>query len=141
VAIDRGEVKELRIGNLDGKRDWGFAGDYVDAMWRMLQQDKPDDYVIATGDTHTVRELIMVAFGHLGIDIFWEGGGEEEVGYDRDGHRLVSVDPDLIRPAEVRTLTGDARKAREELGWKPKVGFLDLVEMMVEADVKSCFDS
>jgi GDPmannose 4,6-dehydratase len=120
ARIKLGLAKELRLGNLDARRDWGFAGDYVEAMWRMLQQDKPDDYVIATGETHSVGELVEEAFGCVGLD--WR--------------KYVVQDPSLVRPAEVDLLIGDASKARRELGWRPKVGFRELVRMMVEADLK-----
>ena len=120
ARIKCGLAGELRLGNLDAQRDWGFAGDYVQAMWLMLQQDRPDDYVVATGETHSVRELCEVAFGRAGLD--WE--------------RHVVVDPALVRPAEVDHLIGDASKARRVLGWTPKVGFRELVEMMVDADLE-----
>jgi len=119
AAIKNGRAKELRLGNLDAKRDWGFAGDYVEAMWRMLQQEKPDDYVIATGETHSVREFLEEAFSHVGLD--WQ--------------KHVVVDPRYFRPAEVDVLQGDAGKARKALGWRPKVGFKELVRSMVEADM------
>ena len=121
AAIKHGHAAELRLGNLDARRDWGFAGDYVEAMWRMLQQPDPDDYVVGTGETHSVREFAEVAFGHVGLD--W-----------RD---YVRVDPTLVRPAEVDQLLADATKARTRLGWTPKVGFRDLVTMMVDADLES----
>ncbi|HQU42763.1 MAG: GDP-mannose 4,6-dehydratase [Planctomycetia bacterium 21-64-5] len=119
ARIKLGVQDTLRVGNLDALRDWGFAGDYVEAMWLMLQQDAPDDYVIATGEKHSVRELIEIAFARVGID--------------PAGH--VVTDPALLRPAEVNHLRGDARKARERLGWRPRVGFRELVEMMVDADL------
>lgn len=121
ARIKMGLAKELRLGNLDAKRDWGYAGDYVKAMWLMLQQPEPDDYVIATGETHSVRELCEVAFGCLGLD--WE--------------EYVVVDPQFLRPAEVEQLVGDASKARRVLGWEPEVGFKQLIEMMVEADMEA----
>jgi GDPmannose 4,6-dehydratase len=108
------------MGNLDAERDWGFAGDYVDGMWRMLQQPEGDDYVLCTGETHSVRELLDVAFGHVGIDD-WSG--------------LVRQDPRFMRPADVDRLVGDATKARERLGWKPTVPFRELVAMMVDSDL------
>jgi len=120
ARIKMGLAKELRLGNLDAKRDWGYAGDYVKAMWLMLQQPQPDDYVIASGETHSVRELCEVAFGYLGLD--WE--------------EYVVVDPQFLRPAEVEQLVGDASKARRVLGWRPEVGFRQLIEMMVEADME-----
>jgi GDPmannose 4,6-dehydratase len=110
----------LSLGNLDAHRDWGFAGDYVQAMWMMLQQDRPDDFVIATGISHSVRDLVEVAFGHVGLD--WR--------------KHVKLDPKLIRPAEVEHLIGDSTKARTQLGWSPKVDFTGLVKMMVDADVE-----
>ncbi len=119
ARIKCGLASELRLGNLDAKRDWGFAGDYVAAMWLMLQQSTPEDYVIATGETHTVRELCEVAFARVGLD--WS--------------KHVVVDPGFVRPAEVDLLIGDASKARDRLGWHRKVSFRELVEMMVDADV------
>jgi GDPmannose 4,6-dehydratase len=121
ARIKLGLSRELRMGNLDAKRDWGFAGDYVEAMWRMLQAKTPDDYVIATGEVHTVRELIEAAFGAAGLD--WK--------------KHVKVDRAYLRPAEVDLLCGDASKARRKLGWRPKVGFAELVRMMVESDIQS----
>jgi GDPmannose 4,6-dehydratase len=120
ARIKLGLQKELRLGNLDAKRDWGYAGDYVKAVWLMLKQDKPEDYVIATGRQHSVREMVELAFDHVGLD--W-----------RD--HVVS-DPKLIRPAEVNTLRGDAEKARRELGWEPSVSFAELIRMMVDADLE-----
>ena len=117
--IKAGRLKELRLGNLDAKRDWGFAGDYVQAMWLMLQQPQADDYVVASGETHSVRELCEIAFEHADLD--WE--------------KYVVVDPAYVRPAEVDLLIGDAAKARRVLGWRPKHSFRQLVEMMVDADV------
>lgn len=119
AKIKLGLASELRLGNLDARRDWGFAGDYVRAMWMMLQQDEPDDYVIATGETHTVRELVETAFGCVDLD--WQ--------------KYVVIDPALIRPAEVDLLLGDPSKARAKLGWKPEVSFQELVRRMVEADL------
>lgn len=120
ATIKTGTAKELRLGNLDARRDWGFAGDYVRAMWKMLQQPRAEDFVIATGENHTVREFCEIAFGAVGLD--WK--------------RFVRVDPTLFRPAEVNTLRGNATKARKKLGWKPQVKFPHLVEMMVRADVE-----
>jgi GDPmannose 4,6-dehydratase len=120
ALIKYGLMNELRMGNLDAKRDWGFAGDYVKAMWLMLQQDTPDDYVIATGETHTIRELLEEAFGYVGLNY----------------EDYVVVDEKFIRPAEVDLLIGDASKANEKLGWKPEVNFRQLVQMMVEADLE-----
>ena len=120
ARIKRGKIDELRLGNLEARRDWGFAGDYVDAMWRMLQQDEPRDYVIGTGETHSVRELCEVAFGHAGLD--WR--------------KYVKVDPKFVRPAEVDLLLADAGQARRDLGWAPRVSFEGLVKMMVDADLE-----
>ena len=119
ARVKLGLAQELMLGNLDAKRDWGFAGDYVEAMWLMLQQPEADDYVVAMGENHTVRELVEIAFRHAGLD--WQ--------------RFVRSDPNLLRPAEVDTLIGDPTKARERLGWRPKVSFAELVAMMVDADV------
>jgi GDPmannose 4,6-dehydratase len=121
ARIKCGLAKKLLMGNLDAQRDWGFAGDYVRAMWMMLQQPAPDDYVLATGETHSVRQLLEAAFAAVGLH--WEN--------------YVEVDPKLIRPAEVEFLCGDATKAREKLGWEPKVGFEELIKMMVEADLEA----
>jgi GDPmannose 4,6-dehydratase len=119
AQITLGKINELRLGNLDAKRDWGFAGDYVDAMWRMLQRDTPEDYVICTGETHSVRDFCEQAFSHVGLN--WED--------------YVVVDETFMRPAEVDLLVGDATKAADELGWVPETSFADLVRMMVDADI------
>lgn len=132
----------LYLGNLDAKRDWGFAKDYVEAMWLMLQQEEPDDYVIATGETHSVREFIELTFKELGIDIIWQGKGEEEVGIDAITNKiLVEVDPEYYRPTEVEMLIGDSSKARRKLGWKPKVRLEELVKMMVKFDEEEVLKS
>lgn len=136
AKIKLGFADELRLGNLSAKRDWGFSGDYIEAMWLMLQQEKPQDYVIATGETHTVREFVELAFNKAGMDLTWEGSGVDEVGRDLGNRIVVRVDPDFFRPAEVQLLIGDASKARRELSWKPKVSFPELVRMMVESDLK-----
>lgn len=120
ARIKLGIANELRLGNLEAKRDWGFAGDYVEAMWLMLQQDEADDYVIATGETHTVQKLVEVAFGHAGLS--WQN--------------YVKQDPKFLRPAEVDLLIGDPTKAQKKLGWKPKVSFEQMVQMMVDADIE-----
>jgi len=120
ARIKHGLAREVRLGNLDARRDWGFAGDYVQAMWLMLQQDEPDDYVVATGESHSVQDLVELAFDHVG----------------RDWRECVVLDPMLKRPAEVDRLLGDATKARQRLGWEPKVRFPELVRMMVEADLE-----
>ncbi|HML25053.1 MAG TPA: GDP-mannose 4,6-dehydratase [Aggregatilinea sp.] len=124
ARIKLGLAKELRLGNLDAQRDWGFAGDYVEAMWLMLQQDAPDDYVVATGETHRVEELVQTAFDHVGLD--W--------------HDYVVQDPRFMRPAEVDLLVGDPSKAGEQLGWEPRVTFTELVRMMAESDLKELRD-
>jgi GDPmannose 4,6-dehydratase len=120
ARIKLGLAKEIRLGNLDARRDWGFAGDYVEAMWRMLQQPRPQDYVVGTGQTHSVRELVEAAFGHVGLD--WQ--------------RYVKTDAKYVRPAEVDVLQADPTKARQELDWRPKVSFRELVAMMVDADLE-----
>jgi len=131
-----GKQEKLYLGNMDAKRDWGFAGDYVEGMWRILQQDTPSDYVLATNETHTVREFVELAFKHVGIEIEWRGNGVEEKGIDKKtGRVLVEVDPQFFRPAEVELLWGDCTKAETELGWVRKVSFPQLVEMMVDEDV------
>ncbi len=133
--IMAGKQEKLSLGNLDAKRDWGFAGDYVEGMWRMLQQEQPDDYVLATNETHTVREFVELAFKEAGVDIEWRGQGVEEKGYcKKTGKLLVDVEPRFFRPAEVELLWGDCTKAERELGWKREVSFPQLVKMMVEAD-------
>lgn len=130
-----GKQDKLSLGNLDAKRDWGFAGDYVEGMWLMLQQDKPSDYVLATGETHTVREFVELAFDEAGMSIGWEGLGVDEKGYDKKtGKLIVDVNPRYFRPTEVELLLGDPSKAERELGWKRRVGFRELVKMMVQSD-------
>lgn len=136
ARIAAGLQDRLYLGNLDAQRDWGFAGDFVEAMWRMLQAPEPDDYVVATGETHTVREFCELAFARVNLALYWEGSGVEEKGIGRDGRILVAVDPRYFRPTEVDLLLGDASKARQVLGWQPKVVFKDLVNMMVDADVE-----
>ena len=138
ASIMAGKQEKLSLGNMDAKRDWGFAGDYIEGMWRMLQQDEPRDYVLATNETHTVREFVELAFAEVGIEIEWKGTGEEEKGYDKKtGRLMVDVDPRYFRPAEVELLWGDATKAETELGWERKVSFRKLVEMMVDEDMKT----
>ena len=127
----------LYLGNLNAKRDWGYAPEYCEVMWKMLQQDKPDDYVIATNETHTVREFTELAFKYLGIDIEWKGEGVKEKGIETEtGKILVEVDPKYFRPTEVDILIGDYSKAKRELGWEPKVKFEELVQLMVKSDIK-----
>jgi GDPmannose 4,6-dehydratase len=135
AAIVQGRQKQLKLGNLDAQRDWGFAGDFVEAMWLMLQADEPQDYVIATGETHTVREFCERAFHRAGLPLTWRGLGVDETGVASDGRTVVAIDPQYFRPAEVDLLIGDASKAERELGWKPKVSFTTLVEMMVDHDL------
>lgn len=133
--IMAGKQEKLSLGNLDAKRDWGFAGDYVEGMWRILQQDKADDYVLATNETHTVREFVELAFKEVGVEIEWRGTGVDEKGYcKKTGKLLVDVDPQYFRPAEVELLWGDSTKAEKDLGWQRKVSFPELVKMMVQAD-------
>jgi GDPmannose 4,6-dehydratase len=137
AKIKNGLQDKLYLGNLDGKRDWGFAGDYVEAVWLMLQQDEPEDFVIATGETHSVREFVELSFGEVGIEIEWRGTGVAEVGVDAaTGDALVEIDQRYYRPTEVELLLGDPTKAREKLGWEAKVGLRELVKMMVEGDLK-----
>lgn len=135
--IMAGKQEKLSLGNMDAKRDWGFAGDYVEGMWRILQQDKPGDYVLATNETHTVREFVELAFAEVGVTVEWNGTGVEEKGYDKaTGRLLVDVNPEFFRPAEVEFLWGDASRAERELGWKREVSFPQLVQMMVDEDMK-----
>lgn len=138
ASIMAGKQETLALGNMDAKRDWGFAGDYVEGMWRMLQQEEARDYVLATNETHTVREFVELAFAEVGIAIEWKGTGEEEKGYDKEtGRLLVEVDPQYFRPAEVDLLWGNPSKAEQELGWERQVSFQKLVEMMVDEDMKT----
>ncbi|MEK6850857.1 MAG: GDP-mannose 4,6-dehydratase [Nanoarchaeota archaeon] len=136
TRIKEGVEDVMFLGNLDAKRDWGYAGDYVEAMWLMLQQEKPDDYVIATGETHSVREFLEETFNQLGIEIVSNGkkGVEEEYIRKDTGKAVVKIDPNYFRPLEVDFLLGDSSKASEKLGWKPKVFFKDLIKMMVNHD-------
>jgi GDPmannose 4,6-dehydratase len=136
ARIKVGLQDKLYLGNLDAKRDWGHARDYVEVMWLMLQQDRPQDYVIATGDQYSVRDFIERAAEPLGIRLRWTGEGADEQGIDAEGRVIVAVDPRYFRPAEVDTLLGDASKARRDLGWKPRIGFAELVSEMVTEDLK-----
>ncbi len=137
ARIRHGLQDAVELGNLDSKRDWGFAGDYVRAMWLMLQQPAPDDFVIATGQTWTVREFVEKAAPHAGFDLVWEGEGEQTQGIDRkSGKIIVRVNPAFYRPAEVDILIGNPGKAHQQLGWKPEVRFDALVQMMAEADLR-----
>jgi GDPmannose 4,6-dehydratase len=136
ARIREGLQETLFLGNLSAQRDWGFAGDYVEGMWRIVQAQTPDDYVLATGETHAVREFCQLAFARVGITLNFQGDSVDEVGIDVDtGRRLVAVDPRYFRPTEVDLLLGDASKARQALGWQPSVSFPDLVAMMVDADL------
>ena len=136
AKIKLGLQEYLELGNLDAKRDWGYAGDYVEAMWKMLQVDYPDDYVIATGETHSVREFVEESFKSVDMDISWRGKGLEEVGIV-DGKIVVKVNKNFYRPAEVDVLLGNPEKAKTDLEWVPNTLFKDLVKMMVESDLKS----
>jgi len=154
ARIKYGLENKLYLGNVEAKRDWGYAGDYVEAMWLMLQQDQPQDYVIATGESHSVREFVNLAFQHAGIELEWHGHGAEEKGIIRSlspsfrsastltstlnvGDVLIEIDPRYFRPTEVEFLLGDATKARKQLGWEPKVRFEELVRMMADTDIKN----
>ncbi len=131
------KLERLSLGNLNALRDWGYAKDYVEGMWLMLQQDEPDDYVLATGEQHTVREFVDLAFGHCGIELEWRGTGVEEQGIDKaTGKVRVEVNPKYFRPTEVETLMGDCTKAKTRLGWAPQTPFKELVAMMVEHDLE-----
>ena len=137
ARIKLGMQESLYLGNLNALRDWGHAKDYVEMQWRMLQQPKPRDFVIATGQQHSVREFIEIAAKHVDIDLRWEGSGVDEKGYDAaSGKCIVGIDPRYFRPAEVETLLGDATKAREQLGWTPQTTFAELVEEMMREDLK-----
>lgn len=137
ARIKLGIDTTLYMGNLDAKRDWGYAKDYVEGMWMMLQQEKPDDYVLATNETHTVREFIEVASARLGFDLEWRGEGVNETGVDlKTGKTIIKIDPEYFRPAEVDLLIGDPAKAKKIMGWEPKVKFKELVEIMVDADLE-----
>ena len=135
------KIKKINLGNLNAERDWGFAGDYVEAMWLMLQKEKPDDYVIATGETNSVRDFVQVAANSIDIDIEWDNEGDNEVGIcKKTGNVIISVDKQYTRPSETDHLLGDASKAKENLNWKPSINFQSLVNMMVEHDLKRIKD-
>lgn len=137
ARISKGKQEKLYLGNINTKRDWGYAKDYVEMMWLMLQQDEPEDYIIATGETHTVREFTTLAFKEVGIDLIWDGDGLNEKGIDREsGKVLVEIDSDFFRPSEVNLLVGDISKSIEKLGWEPKVKFEELIKIMVKADLE-----
>jgi GDPmannose 4,6-dehydratase len=138
ARIKLGKQENVELGNLDAKRDWGYAGDYVEGMWRMLQQDKPGDYVLATGETHSIREYCELAFKEIGIELTWQGSGAEETGADAaSGKTLVKINPEFFRPAEVDLLLGNPAQAEEVLGWKRQVDFPGLVKLMVEHDLSA----
>ncbi len=151
ARIIYGLGKKLYLGNLEAKRDWGYAPDFIEAMWLMLQQDQPEDYVIATGETHSVREFVNLAFSHAGIELEWIGSGHNEKGIIKSiasniissssnlniGDSIIEIDPRYFRPLEVEALQGDASKARKKLGWEPRVKFNELVKIMVDADLKN----
>lgn len=131
------QLEYFELGNLDSKRDWGHAMDYVEAMWMMLQRDTPSDYVIATGETHSVREFVEASFRYIGRQIIWEGEGVDEIGIEQDtGIVRVRINPKYFRPTEVDLLLGDASKAKRELNWAPKVTFMELVNDMMAADIE-----
>jgi GDPmannose 4,6-dehydratase len=136
VKIKFGLIEDFELGNLESHRDWGFAGDYVEAMWMMLQRDKPEDFVIATGESRTVREMVEATAEILDLGLTWHGSGMDEVGKDNKGNIILRINKDLYRPNEVDYLLGDPAKAKEKLGWKPKISFKDLIAMMVIADQK-----
>ena len=130
----------IKLGNLDSLRDWGHAKDFVEATWLILQQEIPEDFVIATGESHTVREFVELAFKEVGIEIAWEGKGLEEIGVDiNSGSKLVEIDEQHFRPSEVEVLLGDPSKAKEKLNWKPKINFQELVSTMVQYDLNNTF--
>lgn len=138
AGIKSGKMKTLRMGNLDARRDWGYAPDYVEMMWMMLQQEKADDYVVATNEMHTVREFIEKSFAIAGIQIEWKGKAENEVGIDKaTGNTVVAIDPRYYRPTEVEQLLGNPAKAKAKLGWEPKVKFEELVKIMTLADLEA----
>jgi GDPmannose 4,6-dehydratase len=136
AKIKLGMQDHLELGNLDAKRDWGFAGDYVKAMWMMLQQDTPDDFVISTGEGHSVREFVDRAAEVLSLPIVWEGSGLEEIGKDENGKTIIKINKDFYRPAEINYTRGNSTKAKKILGWKPTVSFGELVKMMIDFDLK-----
>ena len=136
AQILKGKKEFIELGNLEAKRDWGHASDYVDAMWRMMQQEKPEDYVIATGMQHSVRQFCEVAADRLNLNLEWQGEREHEVGYSRTlGQAIIRVSPQYYRPAEVETLLGDPRKALKQLRWLPKYNFETLVQEMIDHDL------
>ena len=141
ARIAKGLDEYLSIGNVKAKRDWGFAGDYVEMQWRMLQQDNPEDFVIATGETHSVQEMIELAFSRVNLELSWSGEGVDTIAKDQNGIVRVKTNPKFFRPAEVDLLVGDYSLAAEKLGWKPSTSFSELVEMMVDSDLKIVEDA
>jgi GDPmannose 4,6-dehydratase len=142
AAIAQGRQVRLYLGNLDATRDWGHARDYARGMWLMLQQPEPDDFVLATGESHSVREFVERALAHIGRTVVWHGKGVDEVGVDaKSGEILVKIDPRYFRPTEVDALLGDARKAHQRLGWRPSIGFDEIVREMVDADLQRIEDA
>lgn len=141
TRIVKGLQQKIVLGNLDAQRDWGYAKDFVEGMWRMLQQKKSDDYVLATGETTTVRHFVELSFQEVGIKIHWQGSGLQEIGIDSSGKVLVEVSPQFFRPAEVDLLIGDATKAKTELGWEPRTSVQELVRLMIHADLESLVSS
>ena len=137
ARIKLGLQESIELGNLDAKRDWGYAGDYVEGMWRILQNEEPKDYVLATKETHSIREFCELAFNEIGLNISWQGSGVEECGVDENGKVLIKINPEFFRPSEVDLLLGDPTKAEKELGWKRQVDFPGLVKLMVEHDLKA----
>lgn len=138
ARIKHGLQQSMHMGNLDAKRDWGYAPEFCEGMWRILQQDKAEDFVLATGETHSVREFIELAFKEIGIDVVWKGKGVNEIGKDKKtGNVLIEIDKSYFRPTEVDLLIGDPTKAKKKLGWKPKTTFEELVTIMVKADCDS----
>jgi GDPmannose 4,6-dehydratase len=136
ARIAHGFDQCLWIGNVEAKRDWGFAGDYVEMQWRMLQQEKPEDFVVATGRTHSVKDMISLAFSHVGMTLSWSGEGVDTIATDQNGEVRVRTNPKFFRPAEVDLLIGDASLSQKELGWVPETSFEQLVAMMVDSDMK-----
>jgi len=137
ARIKHGTLDHIELGNLDAKRDWGYAGDYVEGMWLMLQQDEPGDYVLATGETHTIREFCELAFKEIGVDLQWQGEGTDEIGVDaKTGKTVLKINPEFFRPSEVDILLGNPEHAEKTLGWKRKVDFPGLVKLMVAHDLK-----
>jgi GDPmannose 4,6-dehydratase len=126
----------LELGNLDARRDWGYAKDYVEAMWLMLQQDEPEDFVIATNETYSIRDFIEIATSAIGIEVTWKGEGLNEEGFDQNGEKIIGINEKFFRPSEIHELKGDSSKAKEVLGWEPKTKFEDLVRLMVESDLR-----